>query len=126
RELRRRGGQEAGAVAPHHLIAVVATVGRVDAGTLREAAPDVMNALLVEAARVDDRQLAEVVAAGHDAGPVGDIERRQVGRAARGLPGRIGIDAADLLVQGDELFRRDRAPEERLQTVLDADVVAGL
>jgi len=57
-KLRGRRGQQAGPIAPHHLIAVVAVIGRVDAGTLGEAAPDVVDALLVVAARIDDRQLA--------------------------------------------------------------------
>jgi len=90
---------------------VVAVVGRVDAGTLGKAAPDVVDALLVVAARIDDRQLAEVLAARDDPGPVGDIEGRQVGGAAVCPAVRIGIDAADLLVQRDELLSRDRPCE---------------
>src|SRR5256885_2707586 len=43
-DLRRRGGQEPRPIAPHQLIAVIAVVGRVNAGTLREAAPDVVDA----------------------------------------------------------------------------------
>ena len=62
---------------------MVATVGGVDAGTLREAAPDVVDALFVPAARIYDRQHAQVLAARHDPRPVGDVERRQVGGAAR-------------------------------------------
>ena len=105
---------------------MIAAVGRVDAGALGEAAPDVVDALLVVAARVDDRQLAEVRAAGDDAGAVGGAQRRGVGDGARGRAVRVGVEAADLLVQRDELLGRDRARQQRLQAVLDADVVAGL
>jgi len=113
---------------------VVAAVRRVDAGTLREAAPDVVDALFVPAARIDDRQLAQVLAARDDPGPVGDGQRRQIGHAAwrrtsqnggrRAV--RIGIEAADPLVEGDELLGSDGAGEQRLQAVLDTDVVTGL
>ena len=126
RDLRCRRGQQTRPIAPHHLIAVIATVGRVDAGTLREAAPDVVDALLVVAARVDDRQLAEVRAAGDDAGAVGDAQRRAVGDGAGGRAVRIGIEAADLLVQRDELVGRDRTCQQCVQAILNADVVAGL
>ena len=82
RHLRRRRGQQAGAVAPHHLVVVIAVRG-VDARTLGERAPDVVDALLVEAARVDDRQLAQVRAARHDARAVRDRQRLRVGDGAR-------------------------------------------
>src|SRR6185503_19178652 len=42
-ELRHRRGREAGPVAPHHLVTVIA-VGRVDTSAFGEAAPDIVDA----------------------------------------------------------------------------------
>ena len=83
RDLRRGCGQEPGAVAPHHVVAMVAAVGRLDPGAFRKRAPDVVDALFVVAARIEDRQLPEVRAARHDAAPVRNVERGQVRDGAR-------------------------------------------
>jgi hypothetical protein len=55
---------------PDHLIAVIAPIGRIDSGALRKSARDVVDTLLVIAARIDDRQLAKFLAARNDAAPV--------------------------------------------------------
>jgi hypothetical protein len=90
-------GSRAGAVAPHDLVVVIA-VRAVDASTLGERPPDVVDSLLVPAARVDDGQLAQVRAARDDARPVGDRKRLRVGDGARRGAVVVAVEAADLLV----------------------------
>jgi hypothetical protein len=75
-------------------------------------------------AKVDDRGLAEPAAAGGEtAAAIGQSGREQVGLGALGDEVGVDVEAADALVQIEELLRADLSGVERRQAVLDADVV---
>src|SRR5207248_2929695 len=54
------------------------------------------------------------------------LERLAVGDTALRPPVRVSVETADLLIQRNKVFRGDRARKQRLEAVLDADVVERL
>ncbi len=83
-----------------------------------------VDAIVEVVALIDDRRGGQPAAGRGDASRlVGARDRVEIaGRALRGLL-EVDVDAADLLVQVDELVGRDHAVVQRLQAVLHAEIV---
>jgi hypothetical protein len=89
----------------------------------RERAVDVVEQARVGAPEVDDRDPVEVVGLVDAAAAIRVRQGRPVGLDALGLPLGVDVGAADPRVDVRELRRADLALLQRLQAVLDADVV---
>ena len=99
----------AAGVRPDDLIGVAAGVA-VEPGPHLVGVVVGVDLVVARPAEVDDRHLGQMPAVGHLPGPVGDLERARIRLGALGLEVQVDVDAADLLVQVDELLGRDQAP----------------
>ena len=77
----------------------------------------------VEADVGDDGHFAKAAAVRNASGRMGDFSSTRIGLHALRLVLAVDVVTADLLVQRDEFFYADLACVERIETVLDADVV---
>jgi hypothetical protein len=108
---------------PVHFVRVRA-VGGLEPIQLREGADAGMdiNDVIGVCARIDDRE-REVVTRIHHARAVGNLDPLEVAFAPRGDVLAVPVQPADPLVEVQEFLDRDVAAIERLEAVLNSDVV---